>query len=118
MDTLTDSAFQALAERTLAALEVAIEGAAAAADIDLEVTRHGNVLEIECENGSKLIVNSQAAMQEIWVAAKAGGFHFRLELTGNRCTWVDTRSGEELHAVLSRSLGEQSDARMHLLIPE
>ncbi|HXC39169.1 MAG TPA: iron donor protein CyaY, partial [Burkholderiales bacterium] len=52
----------------------------------------GGVLEVEFEDGTKIIVNKHGAAQEIWVAAKSGGFHFRYE-DGR---WLDTRSKEEL----------------------
>ncbi len=62
------------------------------------------ILEIECEDGGKLIVNRHVPNREIWVAAKSGGFHFRRD--GDR--WRDTRSGDELGAVLERLLAEQA----------
>ena len=54
------------------------------------------ILEIECEDGSKVIVNRHVPNREIWVAARSGGFHFRAE-DGR---WRDTRGGEELAAAL------------------
>ena len=101
---MTESEFLVLAEGTLNAIEAALEGAANADDLDVECSRSGNVLEIEfVDNGSKIIVNSQAPMQEIWVAARSGGFHYRRE--GER--WVNTRDGSELFAALSRMVSEQ-----------
>ena len=62
------------------------------------------ILEIECEDGSKLIVNRHVPNREIWVAARSGGFHFRA--SGGR--WRDTRSGEELGAALTALLQAQA----------
>lgn len=101
---MTESEFLALAEQTLTAIEVALERAANDSDLDVECSRSGNVLDIEfVDNGSKIIVNSQAPMQEIWVAARSGGFHYRHE--GGR--WVNTRDQTELFASLSRMVSEQ-----------
>jgi len=72
---MSPSEFLAQAETTLQSIERAVENLADELDIDSE--RSGNVLTLTCENGSKIIINSQEAMQEIWLAAKAGGFHFR-----------------------------------------
>jgi CyaY protein len=55
-------------------------------------------------------VNRHSIAREIWVAAKSGGFHFRLD--GDR--WLDTRSGAELFAELSRLAGEQSGCPIQL----
>ncbi|MGV3653989.1 MAG: iron donor protein CyaY [Noviherbaspirillum sp.] len=106
---MTESEFLDLAEKTLDAIEGALEQAAD--KVDIECSRSGNVLEVEfVDNGSKIIVNSQAAMQEIWVAARAGGFHFRRE--GQR--WIDTRSGNELFASLSGLASGQAGEQLTL----
>ena len=71
-----------------------------AADADFELAA-GSVLQVELEDGGKIIINKQAAAQEIWVAARSGGFHYRWD--GD--AWRDTRSGEELLAALGRLIG-------------
>lgn len=108
---MTETEFQALAEQTLNAIEAALEQAANETDIDIECSRSGNVLEIEfIDTGSKIIVNSQAAMQEMWVAARSGGFHYRQE--GGR--WLNTRDKSELFDALSRMASEQGGAEVVL----
>lgn len=108
---MTESEFLALAESTLGNIERALENAAEGADLDIECSRAGNVLEIELiDSGAKIIVNSQAPMQEIWVAARSGGFHYKR--VDNR--WVDTRGGEELFTALGRLVGEQAGCAIRL----
>ena len=102
---MTETEFLTVATRVLDDIEANVELAADAADVDVECSRSGNVLEIEfVDNGSKIIVNTQAPMQEIWVAARAGGFHYRL----NDGRWLDTRDGSELYAALSRLASGQA----------
>ncbi|CAG9182741.1 iron donor protein CyaY [Cupriavidus respiraculi] len=110
MPPLSESEFVTLASAALDRLESDIETAADAADADIEINRTGNVMELEFEDGSKIIVNSQAPMQELWVAARAGGFHFRRD--GER--WVDTRSGGELYQALSQYLSQQAGTTITL----
>ncbi|WP_454765183.1 iron donor protein CyaY [Cupriavidus campinensis] len=110
MPPLTESEFLVLAGQALDRLEADIEAAADAADADVEINRTGNVMELEFEDGSKIIVNSQAPMQELWVAARAGGFHFRHD--GGK--WIDTRSGAELYAALSGYMSQQAGATLKL----
>src|SRR3954470_21734010 len=102
---MTDSEFERLTTDTLARIEAAVEVAADAAGLDIDLQmKPGGVLVLGFEDGSKMIVNRQAAAHEIWVAARSGGFHFRYD--GQR--WVDTRDGGELFAALSRLVGAQS----------
>jgi CyaY protein len=95
---MTETEFLSLADATLTQIEAAFERVADETDVDVDCTRSGNVLEIEfIDNGSKIIVNSQAPMQEMWVAAKAGGYHYRRE----NDAWRNTRDGSEMMAALS-----------------
>ena len=101
---MTESEFLTLAERTLNAIEAALDQPALLDLIDVECSRSGNVLEIELvDNGSKIIVNSQAPLQEMWVAAKSGGFHYKHD--GRR--WRNTRDDSEMFASLSAMLSQQ-----------
>lgn len=72
---MTESEFLAVAEAVLEDIESRIEQTADAADIDVECSRSGNVLEIEfIDQNSKIIVNTQAPMQEIWSRLVQAGF--------------------------------------------
>lgn len=79
-------------------------------ELDVETPTDG-ILEVEFEDGSKLVVNRQAAAQEIWVAARSGGFHFRWQ-DGE---WHDTRSGEELFAAIARLASSQAGMTIRLV---
>jgi len=104
---MTESEFLDLADATLNAIEAALDRLCEQDMLDVECSRSGNVLEIEfVDNGSKVIVNSQAPMQELWVAARSGGFHYR-QVDGK---WVDTRRGTELFAALSEIATQQGGA--------
>ena len=99
-----ESEFLAQAEATLDAIEAALDRLNDADMTDVECSRSGNVLEIEfIDNGSKIIVNSQAAMQELWVASRSGGYHYR-QKDGQ---WLNTRDGSELFATLSEEVTKQ-----------
>jgi CyaY protein len=94
-----DPAFLALAEQALKRIEDALD----ASGIDVDVGRSGPVLTIEFDDGSKIIVNVQTPMRELWVATRSGGYHFR-EDAGR---WFGTRGEGELLACLSRWVSEQ-----------
>lgn len=108
---MSETEFLDLAESTLTTIEAALDRLNDEDLIDVECKRSGNVLEIEfIDNGSKIIVNSQAAMQELWVAAKSGGFHYK-RVDGQ---WINTRDGSELMAALSALAGLQGGADVTL----
>ena len=104
---MNETEFEALATQTLQQIERALEESGIDADFEL---KEGGVLELEFDNGSKIIVNRHGAAHEIWVAARAGGFHFRWDGSA----WHDTRGGSELFAALSKLVSAQSGTAVNL----
>lgn len=96
---MNESEFNQLADAALARIE------AAADDTDAECNRSGNVLEIEFDNGQKIIVNRHDANREIWVAAKSGGFHYAWQ----DGAWRSQRDGSELFAKLVELFAAQGE---------
>jgi CyaY protein len=108
---ITDSEFIAAADGALAAIGEALDAALADSDVDVDWSLNDGILEIECEDGGKLIVNRHVPNREIWVAARAGGFHF----ASRDGAWRDTRSGGELAAALAELLRTQ--AGLEVVVP-
>lgn len=98
---MTESDFNRLADAALERISRALEESGVDCDWELKA---GGVLELEFPGGSRMVVNRHSAAQQIWVAARSGGYHFRHD--GSR--WVDTRDSSELFASLSRRISEQS----------
>lgn len=99
---MTPSEFDSLADAMLERIARAVEESGA--DCDCEPKGSG-VLELEFADGSRIVVNRHSAARQIWVAARSGGYHFRLDGSD----WVDTREGGELLAALSKLVSEQSN---------
>lgn len=98
---MNEAEFTQRADAALARIAEGID----AADLDCDCSlREAGVLEIEFDHGAKIIVNRHGAAQEIWVADRSGGFHFRPQ--GER--WIDTRDGTELFAALSRLVSQHA----------
>jgi CyaY protein len=102
---MNEAEFEAQATAALEAVERALEQA----ELDFE-RKEGGVLEIEFDDGSKIIVNRHGAAREIWVAARSGGFHYRWD----GAEWRDTRSGAELLGALSQLVSAQLGRRVLL----
>ena len=91
---MNETEFRELADVAFERLDAALE----ACVVDVDWTQVGSgVVELEFGDGSKIVVNRHASAQEIWVAARSGGFHFRWD----GCAWRDTRDGRELFEALS-----------------
>jgi CyaY protein len=95
---MNESDFHRDVDAVLARIESAVEESDAL-DVDLE----SGILTITCPDGSRVIVNRQTPNREIWVAARSGGFHFRMR----EGEWRDTRTGDELFASIARVVAAQ-----------
>lgn len=71
--------------------------------IDIDTQRTGGLLELSFPDGSKIVVNTQPPLHEVWLAARAGGYHYRW-VDGR---WIDTRDGSEFLESLSRQASAQ-----------
>ena len=71
--------------------------------IDIDSQRTGGLLELRFPNGSKIVVNTQPPLHELWLAARVG--RLSLPLVGGR--WIDTR---ERRRVLRRAVGVRQRA--------
>lgn len=101
---ITDTEFIVATDRILASIGAALDAALETSDADIDWNLNEGILEIDCESGGKLIVNRHLHHREIWVAARAGGYHFK-PVDG---LWRDTRSGDELGAKLGALVRAQA----------
>ena len=98
---MNEAEFVERADAALGRIDAALEESGVDADVE---AKEGGIIEIEFPDGSRMVVNRHGAAREIWVAARAGGFHFRWDGSA----WRDTRDGTELFAALSRLISVQS----------
>ncbi|WP_310389353.1 iron donor protein CyaY [Roseateles sp.] len=100
---LTDAEYLAKTRAMLDLIETKVDAWLDANVIDIDSHRSGGLLELSLPGGSKIILNTQAPLQELWLAARAGGFHFRY-VDG---LWLDTKTGAEFLAVLATQVSAQ-----------
>ncbi len=72
-------------------------------ELDVDIDSSGGILSIDCNNGTSIILSRQPANQEIWVAARSGGFHCHYD----GANWQCDSTGEDLPTLLNRVFGEQ-----------
>ena len=109
IETIDDKQFHQLGSNLLHSIEVALEAADDALDLDLDIERQGgNVINIRFKDKSVIVVNTQPPLHEIWVAAKSGGYHYRWAGTIVQPRWLDTKTGKELLSDLSEFASAQA----------
>lgn len=109
---MNESEFREIADQTLEDIQAAIDDSGA----DIDYDEIGGVLTLEFENGSKIIFSKQGAMNQLWMAAKSGGFHF--DYNEDSELWVcDSGEKEELYKMLSRLATEQAGEEISLSTP-
>jgi len=102
---MTEAQFNQLVDELMFSIEESID--ISGADMDYENT--GGMLTITCEsNGSQIILSRQSALREIWLAARSGGFHFKLKSTEDGDLWCNTATDEPLAQMLSQACLAQS----------
>lgn len=101
---MTDQEYMDLAERVLKAIESGCDRINDATDADVDNQRVGGMVTLKFANGSEIIVNLQKPLQEIWLAARSGGYHYRFDAG----QWLDTKGQGELFARLSEDASVQS----------
>ena len=101
---MTDSEFMDRAEALLKQIEASCDRINDETDADIDNQRVGGMVTLVFANGSQIVVNLQKPLHEVWMAARAGGFHYKFD--GQK--WMDTKGNGEFFAGLSHYAGEQA----------
>lgn len=107
---MNDSQYNLIADELLLAVEEAIEDCG----VDIDYESVSGLLTLIFKNGTKIIINKQAPLHQIWVATKFDGHHFEMQDDH----WVDNRGGGEFWQFLSSAVSRQADTNITLLAPE
>jgi CyaY protein len=101
---LTDAEYHRLSGDVLARIEASIDRWLQDDVIDVDGQRTGGLLELSFPGGSKIVINTQPPLHELWLATRGGGFHFR-HVDG---AWRDSRDGVEFFDRLSTEASTQA----------
>jgi CyaY protein len=108
---MTDNEYLDHAEAALKALEQACDRINDNTEADIDNQRVGGMVTLTFANNSQIIVNLQKPLQELWMAARAGGFHYRFD--GQY--WMDTKGQGEFFERLSACASQQSGLPLSFL---
>lgn len=101
---LSDAQYHAITAALLARIEAIVDRWLQDDVVDIDTQRTGGLLELSFPNGSKIVINTQPPLHEVWMAARRGGYHYK-HVGGQ---WRDTRDGGEFFAALSECASEQA----------
>ncbi|MDP3823459.1 MAG: iron donor protein CyaY [Burkholderiales bacterium] len=101
---MSDSEYHARTSAVLASIEARVDAWLQDDVVDIDAMRSGGLLELGFPNGSKIVVNTQPPLHELWMAARSGGFHYKY-MQGH---WADTRDGRDFFDALSACASEQA----------
>lgn len=84
---MTESEFNDQIELTFEALEQALDEVEDGLDYELA----GSVLTVDFDNDTTMVFSRQPPTQQLWLAARSGGFHFAWDESAG--DWRGTRDG-------------------------
>ena len=114
---LTDGDFHRLSQAVLAQIEATIDRWLDDDVVDIDSQRTGGLLELSLPGGSKIILNTQPPLHELWLAARAGGHHYRHVGEVGAGRWLDTRDGSEFFEALSSHISAQAGLALRVEPP-
>jgi CyaY protein len=92
---LSEADYRCATHAILSAVEAAVDRWLEGEVNDLDTRRSGGLLELVFPDRSHIVLNTQPPLQELWMAAKSGGFHYR-HVHGR---WLDREGGEFFEAL-------------------
>ncbi len=101
---LTDTEYHRITGELLARVENTADRLLQDDVVDIDTHRTGGLLELTFPGGSKIVINTQPPLHEVWLAARGGGFHYKFD----GAVWRDTRDGGEFFAALTHHASLQA----------
>ena len=110
---MNESEFNDIVDDLLVEIEDAIEEVCDETGVDIDYETTSGILTLEFTNGSQIIINRHAPLNQIWVASKQGGFHF--DFDGESKQWLC--NGKELYSALSEYCTDQAGQTVKVEAP-
>ncbi|MEO9943868.1 MAG: iron donor protein CyaY [Paraglaciecola sp.] len=79
-------------------------------EVDIDYESAGSILTMTFINGTKIIINKQPPLQQLWMATKFNGHHFNFQ----NDQWIDERTGVEFWSFLDEAISKQAETTVNL----
>lgn len=96
--------FHVITDQLFDKIELFLDKFAEEQDIDIDYEINGNVITITFPNNSKIIVNTQEPLFQVWLATSKQGYHF--DYVDNQ--WLCIRTNQSFDTIFSQSVAEQA----------
>ncbi len=103
---MNDSQYHQMVDDVLIQLEEALDEC----EVDIDYESAEGILTLIFLNGSKIILNKQAPLHQLWVATKFNGHHFNYQ-DGK---WIDERTGVEFWSFIDEATSKQAGQTVSL----
>lgn len=104
---MTEAEYDAIIDGMLLSIEEAIDQCE---DVDMDYESADGMLTLVFPDRSKIVLNKQPPLLQLWMATKYNGHHFNLE--GDQ--WIDERTGVEFWSFLDEACSRQAGQTMTL----
>ena len=98
---MNDSQYHQLVDDVFMQLEDALD----VCEVDIDYESAEGILTLIFPNQTKIILNKQPPLHQIWVATKYNGHHFNLQDD----QWIDERTGAEFWAFIDEAASRQAE---------
>lgn len=98
---MNDSQYHQLVDDAFIKLEEALDEC----EIDIDYESAEGILTMIFVNGTKIILNKQAPLHQLWVATKFNGHHFNY----HNGTWIDERTNVEFWSFMNDAASKQAE---------
>lgn len=78
--------------------------------VDIDYEGEGGILTLTMPNHTKIILNKQPPLQQLWVATKFNGHHFNF----TDGVWIDERTGAEFYTFFDEAVSKQAGEPLKL----
>jgi CyaY protein len=107
---MTDAEFLATYKTTLTRIEECVEAAIVDHDAEIDYESGNDMLTLTFKSGSVAIISRQSAIQQLWLAARSGGFHF--DYDADRKQWLCKATGQTLAEMLGDVCRQQGEVEL------
>ena len=104
---MTESEYHQMLDELFIRIEEALDDLES---VDIDYESGEGILTLILPDQSKIILNKQAPLMQLWVATKFNGHHFNY--TDGK--WIDERFGGEFFAFFDDAISKQAGAKVSL----
>jgi CyaY protein len=101
---MTDTEFMDHAEALLRAVEQQCDQFNDETEADIDNQRVGGMIMLTFPNRTQIVINLQKPLQEVWLATRTGGYHYRFDAG----QWQDTKGQGEFWGRLRQDASAQA----------